>query len=290
MRWPVRIPALLALMTALACGDRDAPVEPEIRPAPPPTNAVGPEPESAGEHVGVVVAAESFDVTATQSGAVLEMGVRIGDRVEPEDLIARLDVLPVRESIAIVRAQVAGARAQLSQAEHDHDQAVDRLERRKGLADSISIEDIRAAEFEVKKARAERDRAAAEVARQQAELEKLRRQRAETEIRSPVAGTVSMRYIDPGTVVAPGTQIVRLVTSDALWVRFAVPADQAGDLARGKRVQARVAGLEAPIPAVVRQVAPELDPASQMILVEAELQPDPEVRQHLHSGLAAWVR
>lgn len=281
---------MLVLVTAAACGDRDAPTGAEDRsdrPAPAPAAA---EIEPSGEHVGVVVAAESFDVTATQSGAVLEVAVRIGDRVEEGARIARLDVAPVGESIAIVRAQLAGARAQLSQAEHDHDQAVERLARREALSDTMSVEEVRAAEFEVKKARAERDRAAAEVARQQAELEKLRRQRAETEIRSPVAGTVSMRYIDPGTVVAPGTRIVRLVTSDALWVRFAVPAGRAGELAAGKRVEVRVAGLEAPIAAVIRQVAPELDPASQMILVEAELDPDPAVRAHLHSGLAAWVK
>lgn len=281
---------MLALVTAAACGDRDAPAGAEdrsARPAPAPAPA---EVEPSGEHVGVVVAAESFDVTATQSGAVLEVAVRIGDRVEDGARIARLDVAPVSESMAIVRAQLAGARAQLSQAEHDHDQAVERLARREALSDTMSVEEVRAAEFEVKKSRAERDRAAAEVARQQAELEKLRRQRAETEIRSPVAGTVSMRYIDPGTVVAPGTRIVRLVTSDALWVRFAVPAARAGELAPGKRVEVRVAGLEAPIAAVVRQVAPELDPASQMILVEAELDPDPAARAHLHSGLAAWVK
>jgi RND family efflux transporter MFP subunit len=281
---------LVVLVAAAACGDRDTPTGPEPRSARPAPVPVPAESEPAGEHVGVVVAAESFDVTATQSGAVLEVAVRIGDRIEQGARIARLDVAPVSESIAIVRAQLAGARAQLSQAEHDHDQAVERHDRRKALSDTMSVEEVRAAEFEVKKSRAERDRAAAEVARQQAELEKLRRQRSETEIRSPVAGTVSMRYIDPGTVVAPGTQIVRLVTSDALWVRFAVPAARAGELAPGKRVEVRVAGLEAPIAAAIRQVAPELDPASQMILVEAELDPDPAVRPHLHSGLAAWVK
>lgn len=288
----MRRPAIiLAMWLPLACGDDAAPRDRTAEPATaqPASPAAG-EPEPAAEYVGVVVAAETFDITATQSGAVLEIPVRIGDPIESDELIARLDVLPVRESIAIVSAQLAGARARYSQSEHDHDQAVERLERRQALADTMSVEEVRAAGFAVKKARAERDQAAAEVARQKAELEKLRRQRAETDIRSPVPGIVSMRYIDPGQVVSPGTRIVRLVTSEALWVRFAVPAAEAGDLAAGKRVQARVAGLEAPIPAVVRQVAPELDPASQMILVEAELEPDPGMREHLHSGLAAWVR
>jgi hypothetical protein len=45
-----------------------------------------------------------------------------------------------------------------------------------------------------------------------------------------------------------------------------------------------------PVDAVVRHVAPELEPASQMIIAEAELALDEQTRDRIKAGLAARVR
>ena len=44
---------------------------------------------------------------------------------------------------------------------------------------------------------------------------------------------MAARYIDPGGTAGPGAPIVRLLASDALWVRFAAPPGELGRLTVG---------------------------------------------------------
>ena len=100
-------------------------------------------------------------------------------------------------------------------------------------------------------------------------------------------GTVAMRFRDPGSTVAPGAPIVRIVGRGGPRLRFAVPPDRARTLTLGTKVTAKVDTIATPVTAVVQQVSPALDPASGLILVEAEIEaPSAELRP----GLAAVVK
>ena len=87
-------------------------------------------------------------------------------------------------------------------------------------------------------------------------------------------------------MVTSGTRVVRLISSGALLVRFAVPPEEIATLAVGSRVRVEVEVLRRAFEAEVRQRAPEIDPPSQMIFVEAHLEA-PEVA--IPSGAVARV-
>jgi len=54
-------------------------------------------------------------------------------------------------------------------------------------------------------------------------------------------------------------------------------------------VTARVEMIASPIAATVRHVSPALDPASEHILVEAEIAAGPDIAAEMRPGLAADV-
>jgi len=82
---------------------------------------------------------------------------------------------------------------------------------------------------------------------------------------------------------------VRLITSDDLLVRFAVPADEKASYALGDRIDVVLEPDQKAIVAVVRRIAPDLDPVTQMVLAEAELADEPAARAPVQAGMAAWV-
>ena len=288
--------AACALVAACGPGERDAaparaggPVASRQVTRP---RAAVPAPSGRG-FIGVVIAREQADLAARQAGEVVEVRVRLGDRVEPGQVLVRLDERPIREAHAIARAELSAAQAEGERARAELAEARDRLARRRALHGSVAQEELNAAGYAVDKAGAMRDRARAAVAHQRARLGQLARQLADATITAPFAGAVAMRYIDPGVVVEAGTPLVRLIAADRPWVRFAVPAEQRAVMAPGARVSVAIespALQGQPVEAVVRHIAPALDPSSQMFLVEAELAPSAQQAERIHPGLAARIR
>ena len=80
-----------------------------------------------------------------------------------------------------------------------------------------------------------------------------------------------------------------MIASGQLLVRFAVPSSDAKyiQLDAPMRVDIEPAGVTAR--ALVRHIAPELDPASQMIIVEADLELDDADAPRIKAGQAARV-
>jgi multidrug efflux pump subunit AcrA (membrane-fusion protein) len=121
-------------------------------------------------------------------------------------------------------------------------------------------------------------RLAAQQAERRAALRRLHAQRDAGEVLAPFSGTVSSWYQPSGAVVSPGDRVVRLVAVERLWVRFAVPVDDVDEVRPGRAVEV-VPVPDAPrLHAIIRHVAPELDLASQRMLVEAELRDPRAVR------------
>lgn len=294
MRWWALAAALLALG---ACRDRGASgAEPTRHRERLRTTETSP-PVAGGVrrgvsrgYVGVVVAREAADVAATVPGKVTKVHVRLGDRLEAKAPIATIDPRPIRDELAVARASLSAARADLNKANVDRREAAERLRLRRSLKDSVSTEELTTAKFALEKAKARGQRAKALVANHSAKIRQLERKLLDARIVAPFKGTVSTRYVQPGVVVTTGTRIVRLIASDELWVRFAVPAKEAGPMRVGAEVAVEVESMKTPLTATIKQVAPELDAVTQMILVEASVNQTKELEGRLQSGLAAWVK
>lgn len=278
---------VLAILAACSGGDEVAPVRRDPPHVPPPVPA-----DAAGPHgfVGVIAAAEVVDLAPRFEGVVAAVHVRAGDAVKAGAVVAEMDPRPMREQLRAAEAALAAAQAALRQSEVDVDDGRRKLAvETKAVAEGVSAKvALDEAQFAVKRAEAAAQRAESAVAAESSRVQTARDHLADTALRATAAGVVAMRFKDAGATVTAGTPIVRIVGRHEPRLRFAVPPEQARTLAPGATVTAHVDTIAAPLRAIVRQVSPTLDPASGLIIVEAELAPG-AASAELRPGLAARI-
>jgi RND family efflux transporter MFP subunit len=293
-----RGPLLLAfaLLAAAGCDRRDMtgamPPAPVDRPAPRPVSTPAssrPAPPDRAGWIGVVVARESVDVTAESQGRLRAVHVAIGDRVRRGDPIATLDTSLAAQDLEMARSALTGAEADERRATAEFGEAEARSQRRQNNPEIFSKEDLSEAALQAKTAAAILERARSQVAEQRARVRQLETSLARNEIRAPFEGRIAERFVDPGALVGPGTSVVRLISAGDLLVRAAVPPEAARRLAVGDPLVATVRGLHLQVAGTLQRIAPEVDAASQMVLVEVRLAPTPAVKARLQTGLVVDV-
>jgi RND family efflux transporter MFP subunit len=285
------------LLAAVLAGCHDGRAEDASPPPPQKTATARPAPtpappSSAPQHegwIGVIVARESVDVTATGQGRLAAVHVKIGDPVRRGDRIATLDTQVVAQDLEMARSAVRGAEADVGRAAAEANEAKQRNDRRKGNPDFFSKEDIAQAELQMKTTEAALEAAQARLSEQRSRVRQLQASVGQNEIRAPFDGRVAERFVDAGTVVGPGTPIVRLISGGDLIVRAAVPPEEARSLTVGRPVTINVRSLGLALPGRIERIAPEVDAASQMILVEARLEPSANGAARLQTGLVVEV-
>ena len=161
-------------------------------------------------------------------------------RLEREGLVARRAAAEARTreagaAIAAIEVQRAIADRELARTERLLKQAAataqqgDRAER-----------DARIAREQLDGARAARSGARQEVAALDAQVAALDDRLARSRIRSPIAGTVLARYVEPGEFVQPGQPLFKLAALDSLTFRAYVAQSQLTRLRLGQEVRVGV--------------------------------------------------
>ena len=262
------------LLVLAACAG-EAAERADDRETPEPLAAVGAEATLRSEtgYVGVLTPRESAEITAPFTTNVIKFTANLGEHVEVGARLAVLDDKPLREQLAIARAELEGIQAQAAAVATTRNAAAASLRReREGQrAGIVSRADVANASYRRQEAASLVAKARASIAEQQARIRAIEVKLDDMTLTAPIAGRVSLRYVEAGARIEEGQPIVRVVSTDDLYVKFAIPADHAGRIAAGDSIAVTVQGLESRLTATVKSVAPELDPIVQMIVAEAEL-------------------
>jgi multidrug resistance efflux pump len=256
-------------------------------------------------------------------GRVVRVHVDEGTVVAPAQPIVTLDPETVDRQIAEQRAAIEAARAALAKAvagpRPDEIQkaaaiaANDEADRRRMSAlyrDGIvakqlfddaatrartSAEDLQLLQKGTRQE--DIDAARAGLEQQQRALDTLMKQRAETVVRSTVAGVVQSFDLRPGDIVAPNQPVAEILESSQLWVRVYVPETLLGLIRVNEPVKVRVdtfpdlwfAGRIASVSAegeyTPRNVQTRAQRAEQVFGVRVTVKPD----ARLKAGMAAEV-
>lgn len=296
---PFRVLAVLVVLAVLAvlttaCDRRRPAPDPIPEPAAkPPAAAPAAAPQASPERegwIGVVVASKSVDVTAESQGRLQAVHVAIGDPVRRGDRIATLDTSFAAQDLEMSRSSLRAAEAEERRAVDELAEARARSERRQSNPDFFSKEDLAESALRVKTATAALDVARSRTAEQRTRVQQLGTTLSRNEIRAPFDGQIAERFADPGALVGPGTPVVRVISAGDLLVRAAVPPDEARKLAVGATVTTTVRDLGMKVPGAVQRIAPEVDAASQMVMIEIRLSPSPEAERRLQTGLVVDVK
>ena len=274
---------------------------------------------------GRVLAPARIQVGSVVVGRVTRVPVDKGDRVKPGDLLVQLDDAEARAALAQARAAVAQSAARLEQvevvsvrvtaealrqAELRLSQAEVKLTRQRTLAeagsvsrsdldDAIQARDLAASQVESARIQASAaasgaDRRSALAALEQARgAEQAAAARLENlSVRSPSAGVVTERDVEPGDVVQPGRALL-VVARDGATQLSVLPDEK--NLALLRLGQPATASADAfpdrTFPARVAYIAPAVDLSRGTVEVKldvdsppAYLRPDMTVSVNVETG------
>lgn len=290
---------LLSIAGSLALSTVGRPEEGALEDGPPAlvvsarsAEAGAPRPLAAAEgYLGVILPRASVDVAARYEGRLRAVHVRLGDTVAEGGLIATIDAPEARFDLATASAELKTAQVEHEKAKVELTEAREKFARRKQLsADALtSGEDLATARFQEQLASVRVEATRAHVDEQRTRVEKLRQTNAESELRAPFEAIVAARYADPGANVTSSTPILRLISVGDMFVRFAVPEEAVASFAVGTPVRVVSSRKRIELAGVVEKIAPEIDAASRMIVVEAKLPLEGVPSGALLAGEAARV-
>ena len=281
--------ALEAANGASWAADGPSRPQPDSRPILAPQQKVATRVTDGSGYIGVVFAYRTADVSSELTGVLQSYRVRLGDRLASGQTIASLASGPLRKDLAMAEAALRAAQAEETKATVEQAQAQQVLERRKEVAWALSKEDLEGLSAREQLARASVEVARSRVAEQSARAQKMQDDLAKCQIRAPFSGRIGKLHQSEGALVTPGTPIARLVADTDLWVRFAVPPEEAPWAAPGKLADVVVDESGHRIPARVEHVAPEVDEASGMVFAEARLTVSATSRESIRPGMVARV-
>lgn len=202
----------------------------------------------------------SVAVTPLSTGNLTEVLVKSGDRVEKNQVIARLD--SDEQTLAVEQARVA------------LESAREKVERNRRLGNAVSVATLREAEFAVQ---------AAEIDLRTAELDLKRR-----DIVAPSAGVVGIITVNPGDYVTTTTSIAVVDDRSQILVDFWVPERFSNKIHVGQDVSASaiaIAGSE--LSGVIHAIDNRVDQASRTLRVRARLEnPDDILRAGMSFAVA----
>ena len=211
---------------------------------------------------GAVEAVRQTTVAAQVAGAVVQLQVRVGDRVAAGQMLLRIDARAAEQNAAAGAAQVQAARAALEVAEKD-------FERQKQLFQKnyISQAALDRAESEFKATRAQ-------LTAQMAQSDAAHTQSGFYVVKAPFSGVVSEVPVSLGDMAMPGRALLTLYDPSALRITASVPQTVASFLVSGQPARAELPGLPEAASRLTLahlQVLPTVDPATHSVQLRGDL-------------------
>ena len=229
-----RAALLLGTVSLAACGGEAAEAAPDTTPAAPASIAVRDTLlTTVVDAAGTAEPFEQATLSTRLMGSVQQVLVHEGDAVAAGVLLVKIDARDIE-------ARRAQASAQLEQAEAAHREALLMAQRIRALyADSAAP-------------RAQLDAVEAGLARADAAVSQARAGGTEVdavgayaEVRSPFAGIVTRRFVDPGAFAAPGAPLVTVENGGRLRVTVSAGPETVRGLRRGMALDVAIEGQPA---------------------------------------------
>jgi RND family efflux transporter MFP subunit len=211
---------------------------------------------------GVVEAVRQTVVASQVAGAVVQLDVKVGDRVAAGQVLLRLDARAADQNATASDAQVLAARASLDLATKDFTRQQQLFQK-----NYISQAALERAESEFKATQAQ-------VNAQLAQSGAARTQSGFYVVKAPFAGVVSEVPVQLGDMAMPGRPLLTLYDPVALRVTAGVPQTVAAQLVDGQLPQVELPGLPGAgqrITPAKLQVLPTVDAATHTVQLRASL-------------------
>lgn len=185
---------------------------------------------------GTAQAGQESRLSFKVGGTLSQLGVKVGDRVDAGQVIARIDPKDLQLQVQQAEASLANAEAQFRNADADYERVRSLYE--KG---NTSRKDLDAA-------RAGSESARAQVDASRTALDLAGTQRSYAVLRAPIAGAIAEVPVEINENVKNGDTIAVLTSGNQLEVQMAVPESLIDQVRSGARAQVRFDAINRSLP------------------------------------------
>lgn len=269
------------------------------------------------EYTGTTQPYRQVSLRSQAEGTVLDLTVDVGDRVTQGQTVGQLNdavltaaVVEAQAEVAARQAEVAEANAEVSTAQTLVEEQRLRLQQtrsdlarlellfREGAIAAQAVETARTAagtaqqalrstEAQVRTRKQAVTAIQRRVIAQQAIVAQEKERQSQTQLISPVTGSVLERVTEPGNLAQPGSEILKLGDFNQVKVGVQVSERELGTIRTGQPVQVRLDAFpKQAIAGRISRISPAADPTSRLIPIEVII-PNPDER--IGSGLLARV-
>jgi membrane fusion protein, multidrug efflux system len=260
-----RIVLVIAVTLPLVACGKEQPKKVEVRPV----RVTSIQHTPSGETIslsGQIQAKDQVNLAFRIGGRLQERNVTVGDPVTPGQIVAKIEPQDYQNALRSSEADLASAQAVLANAQNTERRQSALLS--KGITTRVQYDQ---AEQQLKTAQAQVESA-------QAKLQNAKDNLAYTELKSNVAGSVTVKGAEPGEVVAAGRMVLQVARQGGRDAVFNVPSQ----LIRQSPKNPEVTVALSDDPAVVatghvREVAPQADAATGTYVVKVGLDNPPDI-------------
>ena len=215
-------------------------------------------------------------IRAEMSGSVVQTYAEAGQRVNRGQPLAQIDA-------AVLRDQALSARSAVTTAQSGYEIARRELTRNETLEKAGAI-----AERDLERARNTLLAAQSQLAVARAQLASVSKQLDKASVQAPFAGVVSIRQVNAGDVVSPGTALFTVVDPASMQLEASVPAEALAQVRVGMPIDFKVTGYATrTFTGRITRVNPSADPATRQVKIVAAI---PNSGNTLVGGLFAEGR
>ncbi len=228
---------------------------------------------------GVVDAFEHVQITARVSGVIDKVTFVEGQDVKVGQVMAYIDSRRYSLSVSSAKAALEGATAAAADAEAS-------LNRRKGASES-NPGVIAAEELETYQTKLRTAQASVDVAKEALKLAQLNLD--DSNLKTPVAGTVQTRSVETGQYVQAGTVVATLLQRDPMLLHFNVTTSEAPRLKVGMPVEFTLKDSQTRYTGKITLIAGAADAESRLIPATAQIDTQDSHQFWLRPGSFAQV-
>ncbi len=218
---------------------------------------------------GALKAANSAVIKAKVAGELQGLNVREGDPVKAGQIIARIDAADAQTRVRQAQQQAESAKAQVDMAKRTFENNSSLVEQgfiSKSSLDT-SVSSLAAAEANYRASQAGSDLASKAL--------------ADTILRSPITGLVSLRVAQNGERMPLDGRVIEIVDLSRLELEASLSAADSLKVQLGQSAQLQIEGANAPVNAKVVRINPSVVAGSRAVLAYLALDPVPGLRQGL---------